>query len=135
MKKIIIDAENAIMGRLASYVAKRALSGNEVIVVNCEKTLISGRKENIIEDYKAKRSLNRMKPTKGPYFSRQPDRILKRAIRGMLPDFRRGRGKEAWKKIKCYIGIPEEFKKEKIEKIKVKISKKNMNLQELKERI
>lgn len=30
-------------------------------------------------------------------------------IRGMLPDYRKGRGRVAYKKIRCYIGVPKEF--------------------------
>ena len=34
---IVIDAENLIMGRLASHVAKMLLSGDEVAIVNAER--------------------------------------------------------------------------------------------------
>jgi len=47
---IVIDATNQIMGRLASYAAKSALSGNTVIVLNAEKAVISGKKSNIVEE-------------------------------------------------------------------------------------
>ena len=40
--------------------------------------------------------------------------MLKRGIRGMLPDFRKGQGKQAFQRIKCYDGIPEEFKNKKV---------------------
>jgi ribosomal protein L13 len=46
----------------------------------------------------------------GPHISRTSEKIVKRSIRGMLPDHRLGRGKEAFKRIKCYVGIPPEFK-------------------------
>ena len=36
--------------------------------------------------------------------------IVKRTIRGMLPNHRKGRGKIAYKLVKCYNNIPEEFK-------------------------
>ena len=43
----IIDGENAVMGRLASYVAKQALQGEEISIVNCNKVLITGNKKFI----------------------------------------------------------------------------------------
>jgi len=46
----------------------------------------------------------------GPKVSRTSEKIVKRAIRGMLPDHRVGRGREAFKRIICYVGVPPEFK-------------------------
>ncbi len=115
--KIYIDAENSAMGRVASFAAKNALQGNEVFVLNSEKALISGRAEKTIEDFKFIRQLNSIKPEKGPFLSKTPDRIMKRVIRGMLPDYRVGRGRVAWKQIKTYVGIPAEFSKEKLIKL------------------
>lgn len=135
MAKLFLDAEGSTLGRLASYAAKQALLGNEVDVLNCEKAIVSGRKEDVIEDYKERRQLNTIKPTKGPFFSKHPERIMKRTIRGMLPDFRQGRGKIAWRKVKCYIGIPDEFKKEKMISLKMKSPDRKMTLQELQEKM
>jgi len=135
MEKLFLDAENSTMGRLASYAAKQALLGNEIAVLNCEKAIISGRKEDVIEDYKERRQLNTIKPTKGPFFSSHPERIMKRTIRGMLPDFRQGRGKIAWRKVRCYIGIPEEFKKEKMINLKMDTRDKKITLKELQEKM
>ena len=44
----------------------------------------------------------------GPFVPRRPDHLMKRTIRGMLP-YKRPRGVEAMKAIKCYVGIPVEF--------------------------
>ena len=134
MAKVIIDAENCIRGRVASYAAKQALLGNEVAVINSEKAIISGNAPSIIGRFKILRALNTMKPKKGPFFSKDPEKMLKRTIRGMLPDFRIGRGREAWKRIKCYVGVPEEFKKEKAVKIKTKTPTKHMTIEELRQR-
>ena len=46
-----------------------------------------------------------------------PDRFVRRSIRGML-DYKRGRGRDAFKRIMCYISVPDEFKSGKIETIK-----------------
>lgn len=114
-EQIVIDAEGAITGRLAAYVAKQALLGKEVIVVNAEKAVISGRKDVIINKYLRRRQLGRRKQ-KGPYWPCEADRLLRRITRGMLP-WKKARGKEAFKRIKCYKGIPETIDKEKIIKL------------------
>jgi large subunit ribosomal protein L13 len=134
MAKIIIDAENAVRGRVASLAAKQALAGNEVIVINSEKCVISGRDAEIIADFKERRALNTIKPGKGPFFSKDTEKMLKKTIRGMLPDFRVGRGRVAWKKIRCYDGVPSELKNEKAIKLDKKIPAKNITLAELSRR-
>ena len=106
---IVIDGKNAVMGRLASYVAKEALKGEEVNIVNCGEIIITGNKEFIQEDMRLKREMIGS-GQKGPHISRTSEKIVKRAIRGMLPDHRLGRGKEAFQRIKCYVGVPGEFK-------------------------
>ena len=107
---MIIDAKDAILGRLSSYAAKQILLGNKVEVINCEECVVSGRKHATLALYVKK--LHRKAPTKGPYFYRRPDMLVKRAIRGMLP-FKRARGRDVFKNIKCHVGIPENLKNEK----------------------
>jgi len=101
-EKITIDAENAILGRLASYVVKQALLGKEIEIINCEKIVISGNKKNIEETY-LKRRARRSDKQAGPNYPSSPERALKRTVRGMLP-YKKQRGKEALKRIKCYLG-------------------------------
>ncbi|MDD5417389.1 MAG: 50S ribosomal protein L13 [Candidatus Nanoarchaeia archaeon] len=108
----VINAENQVMGRLAAKVAKLALEGETVRVVNSEKAIITGRKEQIFQKYHQRRI--RGEPHHGPKFPRKADRLMKRAIRGMI-GYKSAKGREAFKKIKTYIGIPEEFKSEKME--------------------
>lgn len=134
MHKIYIDAEGSIRGRVASFVAKKALAGNEIFIFNSEKILISGNPVMNITDFKELRSLNTNKPEKGPFLSTSTDKMMKRTIRGMLPDFRVGRGRDAWKRIKCYNGIPEEFKKEKLIKLNTAVPRKSMTIAELSRR-
>jgi large subunit ribosomal protein L13 len=105
----VIDGKNAVMGRLASYTAKEALKGEEIAIVNCEQIIITGNKKFIKKDFQEKRE-KIGSGQKGPKVSRTSEKIVKRAIRGMLPDHRQGRGKEAFRRIKCYVGIPPEFK-------------------------
>lgn len=105
----IIDGKNAVLGRLASYAAKESLKGEEINIVNCEQIIITGNKRDIEADIQKRREMIGS-GQKGPHISRTSEKIVKRAIRGMLPDHRTGRGKEAFKKIKCYVGVPAEFK-------------------------
>ncbi len=111
MKKII-DGKNAVLGRLASYAAKEALKGEDIIILNCEDIIITGNKKNIEENFKIRRS-RVGHSQKGPRHSRSSEKMVKRSIRGMLPDHREGRGKIAFKKIKCYVGVPKEFQESK----------------------
>lgn len=104
----IIDGKDAIMGRLASYAAKEALKGEDIVILNSEQVIITGNRESIKEDFEEKRT-RIGSGQKGPKISRSSDKIVKRAIRGMLPDHRKGRGKIAFGKIRCYVGVPKEF--------------------------
>lgn len=111
---MVIDAENLILGRLASHVAKLLLDGTEVTIVNAEKAIISGTKKSIIEDYYDKRRVGGVR--KGPYYPRMPDKILKRTIRGMMP-YKKPLGKDALKRLRVYIGVPKELKGEELNTI------------------
>ena len=104
----IIDAKDAIMGRLAAYAAKEAMRGEDIAILNCEQAKITGRRLDIVEDFLKKRKKGGVvaAPTNT---SRVAFKIVKRTIRGMLPDYRMGRGRVAFKKIKCYNGTPKEF--------------------------
>ena len=104
----IIDGQNAVLGRLASYAAKESLKGEEIVVLNCEQIIITGNKKNIEKEFEEKRS-RVGSSQKGPKHPKTSEKIVKRVIRGMLPDHRKGRGRVAFKKIKCYVGVPKEF--------------------------
>ncbi|MCL6500856.1 MAG: 50S ribosomal protein L13 [Candidatus Pacearchaeota archaeon] len=106
-REIVIDAKGAIVGRLSTFVAKKALQGNTVVVLNSEEAIISGRKGNILKDYLSKFRLGHG-AQRGPLFSRKPEKILRRAIRGMI-GYKSSRGREAFRRVKCYAGIPEEY--------------------------
>ena len=132
--KIIIDATNAVLGRLASYSAKQALKGKEIIIVHSERAIITGNKKTTIAKYHERKQRGGSSQ-KGPFFPRDPSRILKRAIRGMLPDYRGGRGREAFKRIKCYKGLPKEYKEEKLIKSGKEKHAEYMNLQQIAHKI
>ena len=107
---MIIDAKDMVLGRLGSYAAKQHLLGNKVDIINCEESIVSGKRHATLYEYI--RRPHRKAPTKAPYFYRRPDMFVKRTIRGMLP-FKRARGRDVYKNIKCYIGVPEELKNQK----------------------
>jgi large subunit ribosomal protein L13 len=115
MIKMIVDAKDLVAGRLATVVAKRALLGEKIDIVNSEKAVIIGKKKAIFAKYERKRRMGDAK--KGPFLHRSPERIMKRIIRGMLP-YKQAKGKNAFKNIKCHLGVPKKFENEKIETIK-----------------
>jgi large subunit ribosomal protein L13 len=110
----IIDSEGAVLGRLCTTVAKRLLKGEEIIIVNSEKVIVTGKKTMIKAHYKHEREVGTYR--KGPFYPRMPDRILKRCVRGMIP-YQEPHGRTAYKKLKCYIGVPKEYQGQTFEKI------------------
>ena len=102
----IINGDGLLLGRLASITAKRALAGEEIAIVNAEKAVISGSRSRVFANYQHKRS--RGSTGWGPFVPRRPDHLMKRTIRGMLP-YKRTRGADAFRRIKCYVGVPVEF--------------------------
>ena len=104
---IVIDAKNLILGRFSTYVAKQALIGEEVRVINCEKAIVSGKKASSIRE--TQETANRGTPAKGPFIPKMADRYVRRVIRGMLP-YKVHKGAVAYKRVLCYVGEPEEFK-------------------------
>jgi large subunit ribosomal protein L13 len=107
---IIIDATDLIVGRLATFMAKQSLLGNEIRVINSEKAVISGRKKIVFDNFLY--WVERGTPRKGPFIHRSPERLLRRIVRGMLP-YDKNRGQMAYKRVLCYMGIPDEFKDQK----------------------
>ncbi|MCK4478293.1 50S ribosomal protein L13 [Candidatus Bathyarchaeota archaeon] len=110
----VVDANNLILGRMATVVAKRLLQGESIIILNAEKTVISGKRLSRVKE--AKRKLEIGHPRKGPYYPRRPDRFVKRTIRGMLPR-KKPKGKEAHKRLRVFVGVPQEFKDQNVEVI------------------
>lgn len=120
---MIINADGHVLGRLSTFVAKKALLGDEVIVVNAEKAIISGRKDMIIKKELEKLEIkNKGNYTRGPFHQKRPDKFVRRSIRGMLP-WNKDRGREALKRVMVYISVPEKeiLKSHNIDLKKVKI--------------
>lgn len=111
MAEYLIDGKGKIVGRVGSNVAKKLLSGDSVFIVNAEEMIISGHPKDIVAKYKRLYELkDKANPEHSPYWSRRPDLFVKRIVRGMLP-YKKAKGKEAYKRLKVYIGFPEELKK------------------------
>jgi large subunit ribosomal protein L13 len=128
---VVIDAERHVMGRLSRKVAQKLLDGEDVIIVNAEKALITGGKANILMDYKQRK--DRGKIRKGPFYPRRADLILKRAVRGMIP-WDKPKGREAFRHLKVFVGVPAELEteeKETIEKAMQLNTSKYMTLGEV----
>ena len=102
----VIDAKGHILGRLASNVAERIMDGEEIVILNAEAVIITGTKEVVFADFKAK--VDRGQIRKGPYYPRRADLILKRVIRGMIP-WTTTSGREAYRRIHAFVGSPEQF--------------------------
>ena len=114
-KIIVVDASNCIAGRMCSHVSKLLLQGNRVVIVNAEKAMLSGNRYKTIELYKEHLEINSVtNPIHGPFHPRKPDTILSKMVRGMVPK-RKSSGLIAFKRLRVYIGVPEEMKNAKME--------------------
>ena len=102
----VINADNLLLGRLASIVAKRILRGEEIAIVNAEKAILSGSRAHILTRYHERRTRGSVEG--GPFFPRRPDHIMKRAIRGMIP-YKSRPGADAFRRVRTYVGVPDEF--------------------------
>ena len=109
---IIINAEGLILGRMSSLVAKRLLEGQNVVVVNAEKAIISGKRISKVTEAKTFLEVGHLRW--GPIHYRRPDRITRKTVRGMLP-YKQPKGKQAYKRLKVFMGIPDELKSQQME--------------------
>jgi large subunit ribosomal protein L13 len=100
--EVVYDATDLIFGRLATVVAKQALEGKRVIVVNVENSVISGSRQHIYSFFKRRLHIDRTK------YPRRPDRLFRRTVRGMLP-YKKSKGSAALKRVKPFIGMPQEY--------------------------
>jgi large subunit ribosomal protein L13 len=103
-KWYVVDATNQVLGRFATQIATLLRGkhkptytpsmddGDYVIVVNCEQIKITGRKADQKVYYRHTGYPGGIKAT--PYrmmLAKHPDRILRKAVKGMLPKSRMGR--------------------------------------------
>jgi large subunit ribosomal protein L13 len=112
VKTIVVDAEGAILGRLASYVSKALQEGYRVYVVNAEKAVVSGNPKMVKDSYRIWLELKTLRnPQKmSPKRPRSPISIVKRAVKGMLPKDN-WKGMQSMRRLKVYIGVPRELER------------------------
>jgi len=128
-KWFVINAENAVLGRLASQVASvlrgkhkpsytpHVDCGDHVIIVNADKVILTGRKLDQKVYYRHSGYIGGLKETKyRKLMQEKPEFVVKKSIVGMLPKGPLGR--QMAKKLHVYAGPdhqheaqkPEEFK-------------------------
>jgi len=111
----LVDAQGKVLGRLASQVArlvrgkhKRIFTphmdtGDFVVIINAEKVVLTGKKVREKVYYRHSGFPGGIKATTpGRLLAERPDRVLKHAIRGMLPKTRLGDA--LFRKVKVYTG-------------------------------
>jgi large subunit ribosomal protein L13 len=125
---MIVDGDNAILGRLAAKVAKELLKGRHMVVINTEKIIVSGPPKAVISRFSEKRARGDLH--KGPFYPRYPDRIFKRVVRGMLP-YKKDRGRKALRRLKVYIGNPDNLKGQKMGKTSEDLTCKYITLENI----
>ncbi|MCX7789586.1 MAG: 50S ribosomal protein L13 [Chloroflexaceae bacterium] len=111
----VVDATDQVLGRLATQIATLLRGkhkptytpsidgGDFVIVINCEKIRITGKKADQKIYYRHTGYPGGLKAT--PYkmmLAKHPDRILRNAVKGMLPKNRMGR--HLLTKLRIYAG-------------------------------
>ena len=114
-KWYVVDANGAVLGRLASQVAHRlrgkhnplftphADTGDWVIVINAEKIVLTGRKMDQKIYYRHSGYIGGLKQmTAKELMAKKPEELVRSAVKGMLPKNRLGR--RLFKKLKVYPG-------------------------------
>jgi large subunit ribosomal protein L13 len=124
---LVVDAKGQTLGRLASQIAhllrgkhKPIFSphmdvGDFVIVINCEKVRVTGRKLDQESYHWHSGYPGGIKSrTMREQMDRYPERVIEAAVRGMLPKNKLGR--QMIKKLKIYAGDshPHEAQKPKV---------------------
>ena len=111
----VIDATDVVLGRLATTAATLLRgkhkptyaphmdTGDFVIIVNAEKIAVSGTKRDDKFVYRHSGYPGGLKQrTVGEMLEKHPDRLVEKAVKGMLPKNRLGRAMA--KKLKVYAG-------------------------------
>ena len=104
-KWYVVDAENQVVGRLATRIASVLMgkdkpcytdfldTGDFVIVVNAEKVRLTGKKWTSKVYYSHSGYPGGLKESRAEeLLSRHPERLLQLAVKGMLPKTKLGRG-------------------------------------------
>jgi large subunit ribosomal protein L13 len=101
---VVVDASNAVLGRFASQVAQiirgknktnftpHVDCGDNVIIINADKIRLTGKKltDKVYVRHTGHPGGQRFQ-TPREVFEKYPERVLERAVKGMLPKNRLGR--------------------------------------------
>ena len=111
----VIDANDKVLGRLATTVADRLRgkhkpeytptidTGDYIVIVNAEKVRVTGRKFTDKKYYRHSGYPGGLKETTFDKLQEKaPEEIIKKAVKGMLPKGPLGR--EMFRKLKIYAG-------------------------------
>ncbi len=111
----IVDADGAVLGRLASVVASRLKGKNNplytphvdcgdfIVIVNAEKIVLTGNKTKDKIYYQHSGYIGGLKSiTAGKLLEKKPEEVIRYAVKGMLPKNTLGRA--LFKKLKVYSG-------------------------------
>ena len=103
-KWYVVDAEDKVLGRLATEIASRLRgkhkaiftpymdAGDFVVVLNAEKIQLTGRKLDQKKYYRYSGFIGGMKETGArKQLERKPEEVIRQAVRGMLPKNSLGR--------------------------------------------
>lgn len=114
-KWYVVDANGAVLGRLATQVAQRLRgkhnphftphvdTGDWVIVINADKISLSGRKMDKKVYYRHSGYIGGLKEsTAKDLLEKKPEALVRSAVKGMLPKNKLGR--QLFKKLKVYAG-------------------------------
>lgn len=111
---VTIDASGAVVGRLSARVAKLLLAGQQVEIINADSAIMAGSLAATKEHYLSRRhQKNKRTPEDSPVWPRAPHLLLRRIVRGMLP-YKSRRGREAYRRLRVVVGMPEGAKAQKI---------------------
>ena len=129
-KWYVVDAEGLALGRVASQVANilrgknkpiytpNVDTGDFVIVINCEKVILTGKKLDQKIYYKHSGYVGGLKETKyRKLLAEKPEEALRHAVVGMLPKGPLGR--QMAKKLKIYAGAEHEHAAQQPEKLEL----------------
>jgi large subunit ribosomal protein L13 len=112
---LVVDASGQRLGRLATSVAmllmgknkpdysRHQLSGDYVIVINASKVEVTGNASALKTYYRHTGYIGHLRATPmSQALAERPDRVIERAVKGMLPGNRLGR--HMLKRLKVYVG-------------------------------
>jgi large subunit ribosomal protein L13 len=129
-KWCVVDANGAVLGRLASQVAHRlrgkhnpkftphADTGDWVIVINAEKIVLTGRKMDQKMYYRHSGYIGGLKQmTAKELLEKKPEELVRSAVKGMLPKNKLGR--RLFKKLKVYTGSDHPHEAQQPERLKI----------------